>query len=291
MQPVTDWIMPEANVPGIVPPVNDFTQFTHLAHGFGRDDAGNLWGQLSPWPGATAPSAVSCAPAAATSSSAASASSSGASTASSASPPTGTPSASAGSDQTVRPGILVSLAGKISNSGDFDSSDLSYNWTQVSGPSIKLSATTVLNPSFTAPATSATAKCVFALKVTSTAAGTNSTSNVTITNDPSLKDVVVVDSYTWTSQQSGTISVTAHTNVIDGTATKMTLYLSNTATGTGLAMTSLGGGKFSYSARSTKKPANGVTVQSQFLGTATSASTTAKRRRRWLSGSDRVGEN
>ena len=50
VQPVTDWILPEFGG-GVVPLEYDFTNFLHLRSGFGPDEAGNLWGPLSPWPG------------------------------------------------------------------------------------------------------------------------------------------------------------------------------------------------------------------------------------------------
>lgn len=270
VQPVTEWIFPEANVPGIVPPVNDFSQFTYLAHGLGRDDSGNLWGQLNPWPGANAPTTTSCPPASAPTPS----------STSSVAVPTGTPAVSAGTDASFRPGVVASLRGSVSNTADFPTDDLKYNWTQLSGPKVTLSSLTATNPSFTVPATTAIVKCVFNLNVKSTLAGTSSSSNVTVTIDPSVKDVVTIDSYSWTTTQSGTISITAHSNVIDGTA-KLTLYLSNPiGTTTPITMVSAGGGKFSYGARSVKKPATGITIVSGFGGTVTTSATTAKKMRR-----------
>lgn len=99
-----------------------------------------------------------------------------------------------------------------------------------------------------------------------------------VTSDPAGKDDVVIDSYTWSSLQSGTISVTAHTNVADGTA-KLSVSLNNPTPGAAIQMTSQGGGKFSYNARSTKKPTNGVTVASNFGGSNAKTATSAKRKR------------
>ncbi|KAL1297994.1 hypothetical protein AAFC00_006500 [Neodothiora populina] len=276
VQPVTEWIFPEANVPGIIPSVNDFSQFTYLAHGLGRDEDGQLWGQLNPWPGANAPAATSCAPASSTPSATSSAADA---TGSTGPVVTATLLVAAGSTQTVRPGILGTLKATVSNSDSFPQGDLLYNWTQISGPAIKLSGTTVVLPSFTAPAAAAKATCVFFVNVTSKAAGTYNSTSFAIINDPSVKDVVSIDSYTYTSQQGGTLSVTASSNIIDGSMTMMQLYLQNTVGGTALTMTHTGGGKFSYSARSTKKPATGVSVQSGAGGTSSRSATSARRRR------------
>lgn len=98
------------------------------------------------------------------------------------------------------------------------------------------------------------------------------------TSDSVGKDAVVIDSYTWSSLQGGTISVTAHTNVVDGTA-KLSLSLNNPTPGAAIQMTSQGGGKFSYNARSTKKPTNGVIVTSNFGGSDAKTATSAKRKR------------
>lgn len=81
--------------------------------------------------------------------------------------------------------------------------------------------------------------------------------------------------------QSGTISVTAHSNVIDGTA-KLTLCLASPASGTAIVMTSAAGGKYSYGARSAKKPSTGITAVSGLGGSSSTSTTTAKKLRRRL---------
>ncbi|KAH8658241.1 hypothetical protein BX600DRAFT_500217 [Xylariales sp. PMI_506] len=49
-QPVTEWIQPEQNVPGLAPIANVFSTMTYLTQGLGRDESGTLWGPLSPFP-------------------------------------------------------------------------------------------------------------------------------------------------------------------------------------------------------------------------------------------------
>jgi NAD-dependent SIR2 family protein deacetylase len=62
---------------------------------------------------------------------------------------TQSPIADAGPDQTVKEGVLVTLDG--SNSSDPDGTIVSYLWEQTAGPSVTLSSTTVLKPTFTSP--------------------------------------------------------------------------------------------------------------------------------------------
>lgn len=281
-----EFLFPEPNVPGIVPPVNDFSNFGFLAKGLGRDESGNLWGQLNPWPGANAPAKTSCAAAAPTTATSTSPSatsavaSSDANTATASSTSTSsaavsTPTISVGGTQTTRPGVLVKLSFNVTNSADFPANDLSYSWTQISGPSVTLSSNSAINPSFTAPAGTTKATYNFTIKATSASKGTSSAANLTIISDPSVPDIITIDSYTWTSTQSGTISVTATTNII-GFNANLKLYLNNAATGTFVTMVNNGNGKFSYSAsKQSKKPANGITVASDFGGVKSLAGTTA----------------
>lgn len=102
---------------------------------------------------------------------------------------------------------------------------------------------------------------------------------ITVATDNSIKDVVTINSYTWTTTQGGTLSVTASTNyVVDGVATSLSLFLNPSQTA--LTMNYNGNGVFSFSQRSTKKPAGGVTVKSKLGGQDTKAGVTARRRRR-----------
>jgi hypothetical protein len=50
VSPPTEIIQPELSVPGIPPIANDFSAFQHLTQGIGPDEAGNIWGPLSPFP-------------------------------------------------------------------------------------------------------------------------------------------------------------------------------------------------------------------------------------------------
>ncbi|KAK2043508.1 hypothetical protein LZ31DRAFT_524378 [Colletotrichum somersetense] len=50
VQPVNVWVPGEQNVPGVAPVPHDFSQMEFLTKGVGRDDAGNVWGPLDPFP-------------------------------------------------------------------------------------------------------------------------------------------------------------------------------------------------------------------------------------------------
>lgn len=49
VQPVTEWVFPEPNVPGVEQPPFDFTKIPALVNGINND--GNYYGRLSPFPG------------------------------------------------------------------------------------------------------------------------------------------------------------------------------------------------------------------------------------------------
>ncbi|KAI5265940.1 hypothetical protein E4T47_08394 [Aureobasidium subglaciale] len=292
VQPVLEFLFPEPNVPGIVPPVNDFSNFPFLAQGLGYDESGNLFGQLNPWPGAKAPAATSCGPwsppaaSASAVSSSTPADSSGTATSvdpsasgtsipsSTGSTAASTPTVAVGGTQTTRPGVQVKLGFNVTNKVDFTANDLTYSWTQVGGPSVTLSGSSVASPSFTAPAGTVKNTYIFNIKASSASAGTSGSANVTVVSDPAVADIVTIDSYTYNSSGGGAVSVTASTNIV-GYNANLKLYLTNSATGTATTMTYLGGGKYSASLTKTKKPANGITVVSDGKGTKSTTATTS----------------
>lgn len=91
------------------------------------------------------------------------------------------PIAHAGTDQSVSSGTIVTLDGSASSDPDGD--DLTYTWTQSSGPSVSLSNPTVAQPTFTAPIVNATATMIFELTAADPHGGA-STDSVTITVNP-----------------------------------------------------------------------------------------------------------
>jgi hypothetical protein len=259
IQPVTEWIFPEANVPGIITPPRRFDLISPLANGYFFE--GEQYGQLKPWPGAATPTPTKICTAPVPSST-----------------NMEVPIAFAGADIAQNPGSLVTLIGQ-NNKPTIPDANLVYTWTQVSGPTVTLSGTGA-TVSFTAPAQAAATAVVnreFKLTVSQASdSAISSTDNVIVKTDTSIKDTIQITSYTWTSTQSGTISVTAKTNyIVDGNA-KLQLFL-NPSTAA-ITMVNSGGGVWSYSSRSTKQPAGGVTVKSSFGSSATLTTRTAKKR-------------
>lgn len=91
------------------------------------------------------------------------------------------PVADAGDDQTVQEGSPVTLDGQ--NSFDPDNDSLTYSWVQTSGPSVSLSDTTDILPSFTAPLVGPAGETLtFALTVSDEIASATDTVNVFVDN-------------------------------------------------------------------------------------------------------------
>jgi subtilisin-like proprotein convertase family protein len=114
------------------------------------------------------------------------------------------PVANAGPDQQVYESTQVQLDG--SGSHDPDSDPLTYLWTQTQGPTVTLSSTTAVNPTFTAPTVTSPTDLRFTLTVDDGRGGVDSDS-VTITvletppgpNQPPVADAgpnIVVESGT-----------------------------------------------------------------------------------------------
>jgi hypothetical protein len=119
------------------------------------------------------------------------------------------PVADAGSDQTAAEGVTVKLDG--SNSSDVDDGIKSYSWTQTGGPSVTLSSTSAVTPTFTSPdVTQGGASLAFLLRVTDNG-GLQSTDtcivNVTWGNEPPVanagSDQTVAEGVTVTLNGSG----------------------------------------------------------------------------------------
>ena len=92
------------------------------------------------------------------------------------------PVADAGPDQTVNEGVLVTLDG--SSSSDPDDGIASYSWTQTAGPSVALSNTAAVQPTFTSPGVGVGGVALtFTLTVTDgSGVSRTDTCNVNVTN-------------------------------------------------------------------------------------------------------------
>jgi hypothetical protein len=258
VQPVTEWIFPEVVTPGATPPPLDFTGIGPLANGFGPDENGNVFHQLNPWPGAVAPTPLKTCPDHVDPA-----------------PPGSTDPvtliADVGTDQVVRGGVLVSLLAKQTAS-DINANDLAFHWTQTLGPTtdVVLSGAESSSASFEAPIpASGTVERNFRVLITHKPSNSTANDTIVVTTDTTSSDHPVIDTFTWVSRQSGTVSVTAHTDLIAAAASMRV----SVAGGAEQTMTKVGPGRWSYTARSTPQPAS-VTVKSYLNNVAVGAGVT-----------------
>ena len=133
-----------------------------------------------------------------------------------------TPTASAGAAQSAASGASVSLDG--SGSSDPNGLPLTYEWTQTAGSAVTLSSTTIVNPTFTAPA--GPASLTFSL-VVSNGSQSSAPSTVTITVAAPVgtdTNVALVATATASSQNTSTgqLASAAIDGVISGYPTDPT---------------------------------------------------------------------
>lgn len=267
VQPVTEWIMPEANVPGLELPSYPFETFDHLVRGAGpfvEAEPNTIFGPLDPFPGATQPIATVCSI-----------------------PDTdnlGNPVvAFSSADPTLIAGSRVTLSGSNTNTA-LPNGNLAFTWTLVTGTLAAgiLKDATTATASFIAPQTATT--YTFSLKICVTGSTTRcdtKTTTVTIqtkNSNAAIIDIVKVESFTWVSSQSGTISVTCRSNVVDTSLSTMTLFAATLAGGSvNMVKASGDPGLFTYQSRSVKNPGS-VSCTSNLGGTSGTQIATAKKR-------------
>jgi hypothetical protein len=284
--PIAEWIFPEITAPGTQPAKLDFTQMTWLTNGLGPDANGNAWGPIVPWPDTSSPAAPEACKATTPTTSSTPAASSDATVPTSAAPSSSgtadptvpTPTANAGADLKARPSTVASLVGKADNAASFPANDLTYSWAQISGPTVTLAGATAATAKFTVPTATSAVSYSFELTVSSKSSGTQSRDTVVVGNGV---DTVTITAYTWTNTKSGSISVTAQSSITDGSAT-LTLQLMTPNAGNAITMTKVSGspGMFTYNARDTKQPSQGVRVTST-LGGIGNRSTVSQKLKRW----------
>ncbi|KAH7319194.1 hypothetical protein BKA65DRAFT_513966 [Rhexocercosporidium sp. MPI-PUGE-AT-0058] len=249
VQPVTEWIYPELVTPGGTPPPIDFSNIGPLRNGFGDVD-GQVFGQLNPWPGATAPSVAACAPPTPTPTDDGSGSTTVPTTSSTPAPIS--ISANAGADKIVLAGTFVPL-NAVQSTPNILASDLTYAWSQIAGPTtgITLANPTTSTPSFVAPmvAVGVSQSREFRVIITHTPSGAKSNDTIVVTSDrsPSSFDNPIFDSLTWASRQSGTATASVRTELVDA-AGSMRIIFGPVAGGVERVMTrgAVANGKVTY---------------------------------------------
>ncbi|KAH8655015.1 hypothetical protein BGZ60DRAFT_459662 [Tricladium varicosporioides] len=266
--PVTEWVFPELFVIGAIPYVFDFTHFTDLASGYGPLDfsgAGQIGGPLTPWPGRNpvpTPSKTGCVnpyvppgqP----------------------SPTPGAPqvpiTATAGPDITTRPGTFVSITASNTAPG-VSVTDLAFLWTEITNPLVG-NAVTITNGNtanvvltFPLQGTIGTLVRTFQVKI-SHISGSTSTATVKVTTDSTVKDVVVIDSYTRINSGGGTITVNAHTNLVADPAAGMSIVVTGNPAVQQMTKVGTGTGKFTFTSVGVKA-GTPIVVTSTGGGTAT----------------------
>lgn len=264
VQPVTEWIQPEVDVPGSEPPPFRFSDIRGLVQGDFLD--GKQYGPLSPFPGPAPPApSKTCSPDDIPNPSAT---------------PSVAPVASAAPIANVqRVGAQILLVASNTQQG-IPSNQLVFSWSKTTPASPTISIQNAASPTATFVAPKVTVETSFTFEVKlSLKSDTSKSSKATVTVkvNPTADDVVTLDSYTWESRQSGTITVTCHSNVVNGDNKKMSLLLNNGGT-TLTMLTGSGPGKWTYSARSTKKPTNVQCVSDLKGKSALVTQTTAKKR-------------
>lgn len=171
-------------------------------------------------------------------------------------PPTGGDpvliTADAGLDVTVRPGTLLSLSAQ-NTAPNVQNTALTFSWAEINplaSGAVTFTNSETATPSFIAPlqGTIGILKRTFEVTIKHTS-GTTSTDRVVVTTDSSAKDIVTIDSYSRVNSQSGTITVTAHTNLVGDPSAQMVISVNGAAA---VQMTKVGTntGKFTYSQRS-----------------------------------------
>ncbi|KAF2112892.1 hypothetical protein BDV96DRAFT_496940 [Lophiotrema nucula] len=264
VQPVTEWIQPEVDIPGSEPPPFRFSNIRGLVQGDFL--AGKQYGPLSPFPGANPPApSKTCSPSDIPGPT-----------------PSAEPVASAAAIATVqRVGTQFFLRAANTAQG-LTNDQLVFNWTRTLPSSPAVSIQNAASPTATvvAPSVTADTSFVFEVKVSLKSDPTKySKANVTVKVSKTAVDEAFVDIYTWESKQSGTITVNCHSSVVNGDSKGMTLWLSEGATK--LTMTTgASAGKWIYSSNKVKKPTNIQCVSGLGGKSPVVTATTARRRRR-----------
>lgn len=293
---VGEWIFPEVDVPGTFPPPYIFNDIQGLHQGDFLD--GQQFGPLKPYPGANQPAAkkqckLSDIPSNNPTTTAPTDTTTNPTTNTNTDPNTNTNTNTNTGAQTLpiaaaqqfsvaqRSAGLLTLSGS-NTEAKLTNDQLNFAWTGPATPAITITNANSATASFTAPKVTTEQTFTFTLTV-SLKSDPKAKSEVTvpIKVNPTAPDVVTMDTYTWVSSKSGSISVSCSSNVRDGTNKKMTLLLNGVAATPAMGISG-GNGRWAYTNTKVNRPTrlqcvsdlNGKSAER--AGTAT----TSRRRKR-----------
>jgi hypothetical protein len=157
-----------------------------------------------------------------------------------------TPTANAGSDQTVTQGATVTLDGSASSDPDGDA--ITYAWTQVSGTAVTLSDATADRPTFTAPTGGTTDEQLVFQLVTNDGNVNSTADTVTVTVQPAAQTCVNIASL-------ATVTASSDTPLYQQTAAKP-----STVRPTAIPVTTRGSGQRTRKARAHGSACHGAVL-------------------------------
>ncbi|KAJ8106874.1 hypothetical protein OPT61_g9255 [Boeremia exigua] len=277
---VGEWIFPEVDVPGTFPPPLIFNDIQGLHQGDFLDN--QQFGPLAPYPGANQPAAKKqCSPSDIPSNNPSTNPTNPTTptdtTPTTNDPSTGNPSTNPGTGTGTqvlpiaaavqfttaqRSAGLLTLSGS-NTEAKLTNDQLNFKWTQISpaSPAITLTTSDTATAGFTAPKVTTETTFSFNLTVSLKSDSTKQSQvTVPIKINPTAEDIVTIESYTWASSKSGSITVACSSNVRNGENTGMTLLLGTTS----IKMSSSGGaGRWAYTATKVNRPATVQCVSDQ----------------------------
>jgi hypothetical protein len=253
--PNFEFILPENR--GIGSPIvpGNFETMAFLTQGSGPRD-GAFTGQLSPWPGQTAPLRNAC--------------------------------AVVGSDLTVKSGSVATLDGSQSVAANVPTGSVTYKWTQLSGTSVALTNANMATATFLTPALTvgaASARLTFKLTTTPSNGAPAIDSRavaVTVTAPPDTTKPTVAAPTTGTTLRKGsplTLSTTATDNVGVTSVTFLYSYTSGGVKQTGTVIATRSGTTSTWTGSFTPGVSGSYTltaIASDAAGNQTTSAVTTK---------------
>ncbi|ORY04866.1 hypothetical protein BCR34DRAFT_591069 [Clohesyomyces aquaticus] len=253
--PISEVIWPENNVPGTPWSENAFDIFTNLKDGFVFNN--QQWGQLTPWPGAKAPTAAKkCVGNELTNTPT--------------NPPAGaTAQAKAGADITGQTfGSITTLNGQFTSAG-LTAADVTFKWT-TDATGITIQNADKATATFVNPWGTASVSRTFTLEVCTKATTPACTTDAVVVTTDKTTDTIKITSYKFANQGGGTITVTAESNnVLPANPDGAKLSITFGATTAAMNQDATNGGVYTFSRTGVGKQPTSITIKSAHSGSAT----------------------